>query len=171
MRLMCRHSHRDLLKTANTVVDMRGILEEAEAQARRLMRFDSAAVEGPPKNAERFARDFDGMGFGGRGLELIIGRELKIASAVGFVKACLDVVQSEESLVLGAKANLAARLALNTLPKVPTALDIETYRRIHSRTFKFCGIGSPSLARRCLSKLRPLFFPRSHLNHSKHMPS
>lgn len=49
---------------------------------------------------------------------LIVGRELKVASAVGFVKACLDVTQSEESLVLAAKAILAARLALNTLPKV-----------------------------------------------------
>lgn len=51
-------------------------------------------------------------------IELIVARELRVASAVGFVKACLDVTQSEESVVLGAKVILAARLALNTLSKV-----------------------------------------------------
>ena len=49
---------------------------------------------------------------------LIVGKELKVVSAMGFVKACLDVVQSQGSLILGAKAILAARLALNTLSKV-----------------------------------------------------
>lgn len=46
------------------------------------------------------------------------GEDLCIASAIGFVKACLDIVESHESLLLGAKAILVARLALNTLPKV-----------------------------------------------------
>ena len=97
---------------------MRGILEEVDAQAKKLRRYDSAVIEGPPKNAERFARDFDGMGLSEvEGSNLMAGRELQIASAVGFVKACLDITQNEESLVLGAKAILAARLALNTLPK------------------------------------------------------
>lgn len=58
---MSRHSHRDLLKTANTVVEMRGILEEAEDQAKKLGRYDNGVVEVPSKNAERFARDFDGI--------------------------------------------------------------------------------------------------------------
>ena len=56
-----RHSHRDLLKTANTVVEMRGILEDVAGQARRLGRYDAGVVEAPAKNAERFARDFDGI--------------------------------------------------------------------------------------------------------------
>jgi hypothetical protein len=38
-------------------------------------------------------------------------------SAIGFIKSCLDIVNTHESLLLGAKAILAARLALNTLPK------------------------------------------------------
>ena len=46
------------------------------------------------------------------------GENLCIASAIGFVKACLDIVESHESLLLGAKAILVARLALNGLPKV-----------------------------------------------------
>jgi hypothetical protein len=41
-----------------------------------------------------------------------------LASAIGFVKSCLDIAQNHDSLLLGAKAILAARLALNTLPKV-----------------------------------------------------
>jgi hypothetical protein len=43
---------------------------------------------------------------------------VSIASAVGFVKACMDIVEAHDALILGAKAILAARLALNTLPKV-----------------------------------------------------
>ena len=72
---------------------------------------------------------------------LIVGRELKVASAVGFVKACLDVTQSEESLVLGAKALLAARLALNTLSKV-SSVNEEAHHRIHSHISKLYGIAS-----------------------------
>jgi hypothetical protein len=41
-----------------------------------------------------------------------------IASAIGFVKACVDIVELEESLLLASKAILAGRLGLNTLPKV-----------------------------------------------------
>jgi hypothetical protein len=138
-----------LLKTANTVGEMRGILEEVEAQAKKLRRYDSAVVEGPPKNAERFARDFDGMERSEvEGSNLMVGRELQIASAVGFVKACLDITQNEESLVLGAKAILAGRLALNTLPKV-CPLNFETYRRIHNRTFKLYGIAFQKFEQRC----------------------
>lgn len=43
---------------------------------------------------------------------------MRIASAVAFVKACFDVIHHQSSLLLSAKALLAARLALNTLPKV-----------------------------------------------------
>ena len=48
-----------------------------------------------------------------------LGEEnLRITSAIAFVKACLDILESHESLLLLAKAILGARLALNTLPKV-----------------------------------------------------
>jgi len=43
---------------------------------------------------------------------------VRVSSAIGFVKACLDITQTHDSLLLGSKAILAARLALNTLPKV-----------------------------------------------------
>lgn len=43
---------------------------------------------------------------------------MSIASAIGFVKACLDIVETHESLLLCAKSILAARLGLNTVPKV-----------------------------------------------------
>ena len=43
---------------------------------------------------------------------------MSIASAIAFVKACLDIVEAEDSVLLIAKAILAGRLALNTLPKV-----------------------------------------------------
>ena len=46
------------------------------------------------------------------------GENVKIASAVSFVKTCLDITLHQPSLLLSAKALLAARLALNTLPKV-----------------------------------------------------
>jgi hypothetical protein len=65
--LISRHSHRELLKTANTVVEMRGLLEEVEIQAKQLMVYDSEVIDIPPKNAERFARNLDGRQLGDSG--------------------------------------------------------------------------------------------------------
>ena len=95
---------------------MRGLLEEVELRAKQLMVYDSEVIDIPPKNAERFARISEGNGSGIFGLT--VGKELNAVSSMGFVKACLDAVQSQRSLILGAKAILAARLALNTLSKV-----------------------------------------------------
>lgn len=54
------------------------------------------------------------------------GSSVRIASAIGFVKASIDITQTHDSLLLGAKAILASRLALNTLPKVPKGSEILT---------------------------------------------
>jgi hypothetical protein len=79
---------------------------------------------------------------------LIVGKDLKDASAMGFVRACLDKVQSQGSLILGAKAILAARLALNTLPRV-LSVDCTADSRIPSRIFKLYEIDSRGLDQCC----------------------
>lgn len=56
VKLTCRHSHRDLLKTAYTVLDMREVLESLEAQYGKLMTYSPEIIERQAVNAEHFQR-------------------------------------------------------------------------------------------------------------------
>lgn len=49
-------SHRDLLKTANTVVDMRDILDDVESKYKRLMTFTPDLIAVQASNAERYQK-------------------------------------------------------------------------------------------------------------------
>ena len=92
---------------------MREILGDVELQYRKLLTFSPDLIAAHANNAEQYQQNSTGSVPFDLG-----GDDLCIASAIGFIKACLDIVESHESLLLGAKAILVARLALNALPKV-----------------------------------------------------
>ena len=97
---------------------MRGVLDDAETQYRELIAFSPELIATHTTNAERFQKQFTGsLPLEGEGINSG-GNNISIASAVGFAKACMEIAEAHDSLILGAKAILAARLALNTLPKV-----------------------------------------------------
>jgi hypothetical protein len=107
-----------LLKTAITVVEMREILKQVESQHSVLLNYPPKVLSLQAMNAEEYARQ------GAAGLRAAVGElnvggeDIKTISAVSFIKSCLDISQTQSSLLLSAKALLAARLALNILPKV-----------------------------------------------------
>ena len=100
----CRHSHRDLLKTANTMVNMRDILENVQLQSKQLMRYSSEAIATPGENSQRYHKH-------------PLSERVILASAIAFIRACLDISHTS-SYLLSAKAIPASLLAVNTLPRV-----------------------------------------------------
>ena len=54
LMLICRHGHRDLLKTANTVIDMREILDDVEIQYRKLIIYTPDLIAAHANNAEQY---------------------------------------------------------------------------------------------------------------------
>jgi hypothetical protein len=97
---------------------MREVLDDVDFQYRKLMTYSPELISAHAINAEGYQKLGTGINLFLRMVLISGGSNLSIASAIGFVKACLDIVETHESLLLGAKAILAARLALNTLPKV-----------------------------------------------------
>jgi hypothetical protein len=59
LRLIGRHSHRDLLKTAHTVVDMRETLDHVQSQHDALVTYSSQMLSNPPSNAESYIQRHD----------------------------------------------------------------------------------------------------------------
>jgi len=51
-----RNSHRDLLKTAITVVEMREVLKQVEYEYRGLMSWERETIDEPVSSAERYAK-------------------------------------------------------------------------------------------------------------------
>jgi hypothetical protein len=56
-----RHSHRELLKTANTVIGMRDILDDAELQYRKLLTFSPEVFVAHVNNAEEYQQKSTGL--------------------------------------------------------------------------------------------------------------
>jgi hypothetical protein len=105
------------LKTAITVVEMREVLRNVEGQYNGMRVWGKDVLDSQAKGAERYAkttsqgiRFHDGTNVG--------GENVRIASAVAFIKTCFDIMHHQSSFLLSAKALLAARLTLNTVPKV-----------------------------------------------------
>jgi len=105
---------------------MREVLDDVDFQYRKLMTYSPELISAHVINAEGYQKLETGINPFLTMVPISGGSDLSIASAVGFVKACLDIVDTHESLLLGAKAILAARLALNTLPKVFAVCSILT---------------------------------------------
>jgi hypothetical protein len=57
-----RHSHRDLLKTAHTVVDMRSILGDVDLQYRQLAMFSPDLMKAHVRSAELYHQRSTSMG-------------------------------------------------------------------------------------------------------------
>jgi len=55
-----RHSHRDLLKTAHNVLDMRQVLDSVELQHNNLMTYSPQVVSIRALNAERYHKQLIG---------------------------------------------------------------------------------------------------------------
>jgi hypothetical protein len=96
---------------------MRSILGDVDFQYRELALFSPELMKAHVRNAELYHQRSTSTGAWGSVLT-VADDAVPIASAIGFVKACVDIVELEESLLLASKAILAGRLALNTLPKV-----------------------------------------------------
>jgi len=118
--LISRHSHRELLRTANTVVQMQDTLASLNLHYAALQTWTPEIITIHARNAEKHDK-LDRMVVTDTHL-IVEGNELRISSAIGFIKACLSVTESHNSLLLCAKAILAGRLAVNTLPKVCAAI-------------------------------------------------
>lgn len=58
-----RHSHRDLLKTANTVIEMREILDDVDIQYRRLMTYSPEVISTQAINAEGYQKQVTSSAF------------------------------------------------------------------------------------------------------------
>ena len=148
---------------------MREGLDDVELQHSKLMKYSPETISTHAVNAERYHK---GSTSSNPPLTVLNAgsSNVRIASVIGFLKACLDITQTHESLILASEAILAARLALNSIPKV-VPLTIVSEPRSTAPTTKLSATDSRHRDLVSLDVWTKHYSSQDHLRLSSHMRS